>query len=56
MKTKRFHDLCYVVKVRGGKRALWQAFMHDKNVYLTGAGNTADNAINDLRKQFKLRG
>jgi len=39
-------------RIRGGKRPLWQARAYGVNV--VGAGNSADNAIRDWFKQYKL--
>lgn len=40
-------------KVRGGRRALWHA-KHPTIEGITGAGNTADNAIKDFQKQYRM--
>lgn len=45
-----YHDVV-CRKLRGGKKALWQA--SKPGCKYTGAGNTADNAIKDLQKQIK---
>lgn len=61
MKTL-FYRQVYVEKIRGGKKPLWRArFKAGVFSWLAevggrnyvGAGNTADNAIKDLQKQFR---
>lgn len=54
----RAHELV-CVKFRGGRKPLWHALLsvnYNRTVGMNGyvgAGNTADNAIKDYRKQAK---
>jgi hypothetical protein len=49
------YSALFLRKLRGGKRALWNCWFPDSGFSnIVGAGNTADNAIKDWRKQYKL--
>ena len=49
-----FYRTVNITKVVGGKRPLFQA--RKPGVKWTGAGNTADNAIQDLQAQIRRSG
>jgi hypothetical protein len=55
MKREPFYTGVVVTKIKGGKNSLWQARKADSffNRHITGAGNTADNAIKDLQDQIR---
>ncbi len=57
-----FYRLVVCHKIAGGKSALWHATLNHEGICkyliippLHGAGNTADNAIKDLKNQINKK-